>query len=86
MHPGGRHHLRWTAEGRRCVALVLDHFSRRVVGWSMGERIDWHLVLAAFDMALAVRAGPALHPSGRGSQRGLPSAAQCVRHHLLHEP
>jgi transposase InsO family protein len=59
----------WTAEGWLYLAVVLDLFSRRVVGcWSMGERIDRHLVRAALDMALIGRTAPALHHSDRGSQ------------------
>jgi len=58
----------WTAEGWLYLAVVLDLFSRRIVGWSMGERIDRQLALAALDMALAGRAAPALHHSDRGSK------------------
>jgi putative transposase len=58
----------WTAEGWLYLAVVLDLFSRRVVGWSMSESIDRHLVLSALDMALAGRAAPALYHSDRGSQ------------------
>ncbi|WP_371746144.1 IS3 family transposase [Myxococcus sp. CA040A] len=58
----------WTSEGWLYLAVVLDLFSRRVVGWSMSERIDRQLVLAALDMALAGRAAPDLYHSDRGSQ------------------
>jgi len=58
----------WTSEGWLYLAVVLDLFSRRVVGWSMSECIDRHLVLAALDMALAGRVAPALYHSDRGSQ------------------
>ncbi|NNC16696.1 IS3 family transposase [Corallococcus exiguus] len=58
----------WTAEGWLYLSVVLDLFSRRVVGWSMSESIDRQLVLAALDMALAGREAPALHHSDRGSQ------------------
>ncbi|RKG47745.1 IS3 family transposase [Corallococcus sp. AB011P] len=58
----------WTAEGWLYLAVVLDLFSRRVVGWSIAERIDRHLVLAALDMALAGRQAPVLYHSDRGSQ------------------
>jgi putative transposase len=34
---------------------VLDVFSRRIVGWSMSTRLEARLVLAALDMALAMR-------------------------------
>lgn len=37
------------------LAVVMDVFSRRIVGWSMGERMTVQLVLAALNMALARR-------------------------------
>jgi putative transposase len=33
------------------VAVVLDWFSRRIVGWSMAEHLRTELVLDALDMA-----------------------------------
>lgn len=45
----------WTNEGWLYLAVVLDLFSRRIIGWSMGERVDRQLVLAVLDMALAGR-------------------------------
>ncbi|WP_233597565.1 MULTISPECIES: IS3 family transposase [Corallococcus] len=58
----------WTEEGWLYLAVLLDLFSRKVVGWAMGERIDRELVLSALDMALLGRPAPALHHSDRGSQ------------------
>jgi hypothetical protein len=51
-------------------AVILDLSSRRVVGWSMSERIDRHRVLNALDMALRGRQPQhgLLHDSDRGSQ------------------
>ena len=60
----------WTAEGWLYLAVVLDLFSRRVVGWAMGETLERSLVLVALDMALTGRqpaAGLLCH-SDRGSQ------------------
>ena len=37
------------------LAVVLDAFSRRIVGWSMGTALATKLVLDAFNMALLVR-------------------------------
>jgi transposase InsO family protein len=45
-----------TAEGWLYLAIVMDLFSRRVVGWSMGKNIDSDLVIAALTMALKSRA------------------------------
>lgn len=59
-----------TREGWLYLAVVLDLFSRSVVGWSMSDTIDRHLVLGALDMALEGRHPPRglLHHSDRGSQ------------------
>lgn len=60
----------WTLEGWLYLSVILDLYSRRVVGWAMGERIDQALTLRAMDMALkACEPDPGLiHHSDRGSQ------------------
>ena len=58
----------WTGEGWLYLAVVLDLFSRRVVGWAMIDTIDRRLVLSALDMALLGRPAPALHHPDHGSQ------------------
>ncbi len=60
----------WTTEGWLYLAVMLDLFSRRVVGWSMSEHIDEELVLATLQMALRTRRPPRglIHHSDRGSQ------------------
>jgi transposase InsO family protein len=60
----------WTDEGWLYLAVLLDVFSRRVVGWSMASTITRQLALDALQMALDGRApGPELgHHSDRGSQ------------------
>ena len=45
----------WTRKGWVYLAVVLDLFSRRVVGWSVSERPDTALVLAALSQALQSR-------------------------------
>jgi len=60
----------WTREGWLYLVAILDLFSRRVVGWAIGERIDAALCCTAMRMALrSRRPGPGLilH-SDRGSQ------------------
>jgi putative transposase len=49
--------------------VILDLFSRRVVGWATSEKVDRHLALAALDQALARRRPDAglVHHSDRGS-------------------
>jgi putative transposase len=59
----------WTRQGWLYLAVILDVFSRRVVGWATCQHVDRHLALAALDMALAKRCpGRGLvHHSDRGS-------------------
>jgi putative transposase len=59
-----------TAEGWLYVALVMDLFSGRLVGWAMGDRIDTRLTTEALGLALGLRDPPAglLRHSDRGSQ------------------
>ena len=60
----------WTAEGWLYLAVVMDLFSRTIVGWSMSERMTRELVINAFVMATKRRNPPSglLHHSDRGSQ------------------
>jgi transposase InsO family protein len=44
-----------TAKGWLYLAVLIDLYSRRVVGWAMSERIDQQLVLDALNMALLQR-------------------------------
>jgi transposase InsO family protein len=61
----------WTTEGWLYLAVILDLFSRRIVGWSMAEHLRSDLVLSALDAALGQRipsaSGLVFH-SDRGSQ------------------
>jgi putative transposase len=58
------------AEGWLRLALILDLFSRKLVGWAMSDSMPQELTLAAFAMALLWRDPPAglMHHSDRGSQ------------------
>jgi len=59
-----------TAEGWLYLALILDLFSRKFVGWAMSDSMPQELTLAALAMALGWRDPPAglTHHSDRGSQ------------------
>lgn len=60
----------WTQEGWLYLAVVIDLYSRKVVGWSMGSRMTSRLVCDALTMALWLRRpaeGLIVH-SDRGSQ------------------
>jgi len=59
-----------TQEGWLYLAVILDLYSRRVVGWAMDERMTQQLVCRALRMALRQRqpTGSLVHHSDRGSQ------------------
>ncbi len=60
----------WTREGWLYLAVVMDLFSRRIVGWSMADHMRTELVRGALEMALGHRvpANEMMHHSDRGSQ------------------
>jgi putative transposase len=60
------------------LAVILDAWSRRVVGWAVGRRIDAELALAALEAASATRNPPpgCVHHSDRGSQGGFKRSSQ----------
>jgi putative transposase len=59
-----------TGQGWLFLAVVLDLFSRKVIGWAMSETMDAELVETALHMALHNRLPQAgwLHHSDQGSQ------------------
>jgi transposase InsO family protein len=66
-----------TGEGWLYLAVVLDLFSRKVIGWAMSQTMDTALVVTALRMALLGRRPPAglLHHSDQGRQ--YTSSAYC---------
>ena len=60
----------WTQEGWLYLAVVIDLFSRKIVGWSMSSRMKSQLVCDALRMAIWQRRPKAglIHHSDRGSQ------------------
>lgn len=67
----------WTWEGWMYFAVVLDLYSRRVIGWALDTHIDTDLVLAALHAALRTRRpkpGAIFH-----SDRGIQYAAKLFR-------
>ena len=59
-----------TGTGRLYLAVVLDAWSRRIVGWAMESRMPADLVGDALTMAITCRQpkGPVIHHSDQGSQ------------------
>jgi putative transposase len=64
------------------LAVVLDAFSRRVIGWSMANHLRARLVLDALDMALCQRQPEGvIHHSDQGSQyTSIAFGQRCRRH------
>ncbi|CEJ09986.1 IS2 transposase TnpB [bacterium YEK0313] len=66
------------------LAVILDAFSRRVVGWALEDHLQTRLALAALDMAIAARgpqAGRLIHHSDRGVQYACSDYASRLDHH-----
>jgi len=59
-----------TNQGWLYLAVIMDLYSRRIVGWSMSRWINRHLVIDALNMAIGARRPGAdlIHHSDRGSQ------------------
>jgi transposase InsO family protein len=60
----------WTSEGWLYLAVILDLYSRRVIGWAVSNRMKRDLAIRALDMAVALRQPPkdCIHHTDRGSQ------------------
>ncbi len=76
----------WTREGWLYLAVVMDLYARRVVGWAVSDRLHKELVLTALRRALVIRRPGAglLHHSDRGSQYcSIEYQAELRRHGVL---
>ncbi|SEP62250.1 Transposase InsO and inactivated derivatives [Thalassovita taeanensis] len=60
----------WTSEGWLYLAVILDLYSRRVIGWAVSNRMKRDLAIRALDMAVALQQPPkgCIHHTDRGSQ------------------
>ena len=60
----------WTGSGWLYLAVVMDLFSRRIIGWAMRTTIREELVIDALEMAVQNRGdeAPEIHHSDQGSQ------------------
>lgn len=60
----------WTSEGWLNLAVILDLYSRRIIGWAASNRMKRDLVIRALEMAVALRQPPkgCIHHTDRGSQ------------------
>jgi putative transposase len=59
-----------THQGWLYLAVIMDLYSRRIVGWSMSRHINRHLVIDALSMAIGTRRPDRtlIHHSDRGAQ------------------
>ena len=75
----------WTGEGWLYLAVVLDLFSRMVVGWAMDKRMKAKLVTDALQMALWRRRMPkgVMVHSDRGSQYCSKKYQALIKKHKL---
>jgi len=76
----------WTREGWLYLAVVIDLFARRIVGWAVTDRLHRDLALAALRKALVMRrpAAGLIHHSDRGSQYcSIDYQAELRRHGIL---
>lgn len=66
------------------LAVVLDAFSRRVIGWALGRTLEAGLTIAALRMALVERRPPPglVHHSDRGVQYASHDYTELLRQHL----
>jgi putative transposase len=74
------------AEDFAYLAVVLDAFSRRAVGWAMADHLRASLALAALEMALARRTpspGGLVHHSDRGVQYACAAYIGRLRAHAI---
>ena len=60
----------WTQEGWLYLAVIIDLYSRRVVGWAVSNRMKKDLAIRALKMAINLRQPPkgCIHHTDRGSQ------------------
>lgn len=60
----------WTSEGWLYLAVVIDLYSRRVIGWAVSKRMKRDLAIRALDTAVALRQPPkgCIHHTDRGSR------------------
>jgi len=67
------------------LAVVLDAFSRKVVGWELGRRINSRLTLTALEKAIAERQPPPglVHHSDRGVQYACHEYAALLEKHQI---
>lgn len=75
----------WTQQGELCLAVILDLYSRRVIGWAVSNRLKKNLAIQALKMAIRLRQPPegCFHHTDRGSQYCSHDYQKLLRQHGL---
>ena len=75
----------WTLQGWLHLAVVMDLYSRQIVGWAMDQRIKKQLTIDALAMAYWQRKPDAglIHHSDRGSQYACHEYQRRIRHYRM---
>jgi putative transposase len=75
----------WTFEGWLYLAVVIDLYSRRVIGWSMDSHCKDGLTIGALTMAIALRKPKpgVLHHSDRGSHYSSDAYQSLLKQHYM---
>lgn len=73
----------WTAEGWSYLAVLIDLYSRRIVGWSIGKTLSRKLAIRALLMAIRIRRPPRglIQHTDRGSQNASNDYQKILRDH-----
>ena len=74
-----------TSQGWLYLAIVMDLYSRRIVGWSISNRMKQDLALRALQMAITLRCPDAglVHHSDRGRQYTATEYQMLLKQHKI---
>ena len=64
----------WTREDWVSLAVIIDLYSRRVIGWAISNRMKQDLAIRALNMAVARNAPVALEGQGQRHKGGMTTA------------
>ena len=75
----------WSGSGWLYLAVVMDLYSRRIIGWAMQKRMTDDLVISALDAALGQRKPKhgLIHHSDQGSQYASESFGRVLRENFI---
>ena len=73
----------WTREGWLYLAVIIDLYSRRIIGWAVSNRLKKDLAIRALQMAINLRNPPkgCVHHTDRGSQYCAHEYQKILRQH-----